>query len=116
MQLDTAMQIAFGTFATLIGLAGIWFAWHTYRGKSLYSLLGSYPTVPTTHHLLTPQSARNSQPQRTNDSLLPTYHNRESRYFTIVQHAYDGQSSPNRCPYLHISAAQPNGRASDDVG
>jgi type IV secretory pathway VirB2 component (pilin) len=50
MQLDTVMQIVFGTFATLIGLVGIWFAWHTYKGKSLYSLLGWYPTVPTIHH------------------------------------------------------------------
>ena len=100
--------------------------WHTYKGKSFYSPLGSYPTVPTIyhppstiHHLLTPQTARDSQPQRTNDSndsLLFSYHDHESRYTTTLQHAYGEQSSPNCCPYLHISTAHPTGRASDDVG
>jgi hypothetical protein len=98
MQLDIVMQVVFGTFATLIGLVGIWFAWHTYGGKSLWFLQGLYPTVPTILWSIRPYlanalPARNVPSQRTNESLLPThrYHaSPEGRYLTntILHHTF----------------------------
>jgi hypothetical protein len=46
MELDSIVQIVFGILATLIAVLGIWFAWRYNRGKSFYSLLGSYPSPP----------------------------------------------------------------------
>jgi hypothetical protein len=54
MELDTVMQIVFGIFTISIAVFGIWFAWHTTRGKSIYFSLGLYPAVPTLDPSLMP--------------------------------------------------------------
>jgi hypothetical protein len=116
MELDTVMQIVFGTFTISIAVFGIWLAWHTTRGKLSCSLLGSYPMIPP-HQLIT-------DTPRARNALLPSHHDHASpegryvwaqRHETVVHYTFGHFASPNHCPYLSTPTAQQPGRIFDNV-